>query len=252
MSPDKVRADAKVAGDLQISRTKAAAMLMAGAVRNQLGGPLKPGQLIARDAALEYRDRDAAVSRAAGKLSPALDQWGIAVRGKVALDVGSSTGGFTQVLLDRGASKVYAVDVGRGQLDWKLRQDPRVISMERTDIRHVSGLPHPPEVVTADVSFISLRRILPHVGSLVAPKTPVVVLFKPQFEVGKAVADSFQGVITDDGIVEECLKEFSADLESQGWRLHDILVSEVRGAKGNRERLLWLSAPPPRYTEEDA
>lgn len=247
-----MRADTRVAEDLDISRTKAAALLMSGSVRNELDMPLKPGQLIEPTTVLKYRDLNRKVSRAAGKLAPGLKQWGFNVNGYVVLDVGSSTGGFTQVLLEQGATKVFAVDVGHGQLAWRLRNDPRVVSMERTDIRDVTELPLVPDLVVMDVSFISLRRIIPHLSGLLPAGCPVIALFKPQFEVGKKVADVHRGIITDEAVIEKSLDDFRIFLRELRWDLREVVVSEVEGAKGNRERLLWLTAPASRYTGNDA
>ncbi len=235
----KQRLDVRVAAEQQVSRTKAAAMIMAGEVRLTGGRLGTPGQSVSADEELVYTEKSDAVSRAAGKLTPALDQWKIEVTDKVALDVGSSTGGFTQVLLARNACKVYAVDVGRGQLDWQLRNDPRVVSLEQTDIRALE-LPERPTVVTIDVSFISLRKVLPAVARLVDDRAPVIALFKPQFEVGKPVADRFKGVISDETVVEQALEEFLVWATEKGWLVEHTMASAVVGTKGNRERLVLL------------
>jgi 23S rRNA (cytidine1920-2'-O)/16S rRNA (cytidine1409-2'-O)-methyltransferase len=236
------RLDALVAKQEGVSRTKAAALILAGRVTTGGRESPKPGQLIDPASPIEISDR-APVSRAAGKLAPVLERWAIPVTGRVALDVGASTGGFTATLLAAGAAKVYAIDVGRGQLAWELRQDARVISLEQTDIRNLTELPEQPEVATVDVSFISLRQVLPSVASHLGPDAPVIALFKPQFEVGKAAADRGQGVISDEGLIENTLTELTEWLTAAGWRLREQLPAAVTGRKGNRERLLWLNTP---------
>lgn len=236
-----VRLDTALAEQLRISRTKATALIMAGEVTVNGAPARKPGQDIPADALIKHDAADPYVSRAAGKLQAALDTWPIDVADKVALDIGSSTGGFTQLLLERGAQKLYAVDVGRGQLAWSLRHDPRVVGMEETDIRDVEVLPESPDIVTIDVSFTSLRTIWPAVRRLSEPGTPVIALFKPQFEVGKAIADQFRGVITNDVIIDETLSDFMEWIITGGDQINGQLVSPVKGTKGNRERLLWIN-----------
>ncbi|HYM29207.1 MAG TPA: TlyA family RNA methyltransferase, partial [Steroidobacteraceae bacterium] len=188
--PRRARLDAAVlAAGLAPSRERARALIMAGAVR--VAGRLvdKPGALVAPEAHIELVGPSPELryaSRAGLKLEHALDAFALDPAGLVALDVGASTGGFTDVLLTRGARRVYAVDVGRGQLDWRLRSDPRVVVMERTNIRYVEHLPEPVACVVIDVSFISLRLVLPAVRALAAAGADVVALVKPQFEVGRA------------------------------------------------------------------
>ena len=237
-----LRLDERLASEARVSRTKAAGLIMSGTVTIDGRPATKAGQLVAADAALSWGDPPP-VSRAAGKLAPVLRDWGIAVAGRIALDAGSSTGGFTEVLLQGGAKRVYAVDVGTGQLAWKLRQDPRVVCMERTDVRRLA-LPETPELATVDLSFISLRLALPSLENLLAPSSPVIALFKPQFEVGKDAANKGSGVITDEALISHTLEAFLAWATDRGWTHHKTAVSEVTGAKGNRERLLWLTSPP--------
>lgn len=240
MSP---RLDVVVAGRFGLTRTQAAAAIMAGRVKRD-GKPLiKAGQSVPDDADLEYDGSDQAVSRAGGKLAGALDAWPIKTQGITALDVGSSTGGFTEVLLERGATHVIAVDVGRGQLAWKLRQDDRVTSLEQTDIRSLIKLPKPASLAVVDVSFISLRQVLPAVAELLGPSQPVIALFKPQFEVGQKTASQHRGVITDQEAVEAAFVEFSTWLTEHGWTLKEQMESPVHGTKGNIERLAWLQTP---------
>lgn len=248
--PSKVRLDSLVASELGVSRTKAAALIMAGGISAGGEPARKPGQLVPEGTLFHYRRRSPEVSRAAGKLAPALEKWGIEVQGKIALDVGASTGGFTQVLLEAGAAHVYCVDVGKQQLAWKIRTDPRVTTIESTDIRDETtlrkALPQAIDLVTCDVSFISLKLVLPAITALVPNRTTVLALFKPQFEVGKKIADTHQGIITDDDIIENVLREFKDWLHQSGWQLRQTMASPVRGAKGNKERLLWLTTPDTR------
>lgn len=201
------------------------------------------GNQVSAEAKIERQAPSGYVSRAAGKLAPVLKKWNINVSGLAALDVGASTGGFTQTLLEAGARKVYAVDVGTGQLAWKLRQDPRVVSLEQTDIRKLASLPEPIDLIVVDVSFTSLRKVLPAAAQLAGPGRAVVALFKPQFEVDKPTADRFRGVITDSTIVTQTLNAFTGWLAQHNWRLHAAAESAVIGSKGNREHLLYLETP---------
>lgn len=248
MKPGQQRLDERVANDLRISRTKAAALILAGQVRSTTSPSLKPGQTVSDDFPLTYITTTPNVSRAGGKLLPAFTDWHWDVAGQTILDVGSSTGGFTEQLLLRGAAHVYAVDVGKGQLDWTLRTDPRVTSLEETDIRNLAldNLGPPPEAAVVDVSFISVRQILPSLERLLPAVASVALLFKPQFEVGKAIADRYSGVITDMAMVEEVLREFRLFCERRQWEVVASLPSPVRGTKGNQEHLLWLRTPPAR------
>jgi 23S rRNA (cytidine1920-2'-O)/16S rRNA (cytidine1409-2'-O)-methyltransferase len=237
------RLDLRVSRDYALSRSRAAALIMAGAVTVDGQPGRKPGQPVKPEQTVTVETELPPVSRAGGKLAGALEAWPIDVQGVVAVDVGSSTGGFTELLLERGAATVYAVDVGTGQLAWKLRQDPRVVSMERTDIREVSSLPTQPTVAVMDVSFISLRQVLPATAALLPPDSPVIALFKPQFEVGKKEADRGRGVITDQAVVAQALSELQTWLAEHDWTLLGEIESPVTGTKGNRERLLYLKTP---------
>lgn len=247
MARTDVRLDVAVAERFDLTRSQAAAVIMAGRVTVNGQPARKAGQPVPADAVVEYDGAALPVSRAAGKLAGALDRWSVPLPDSVVLDVGASTGGFTQTALDRGARHVYAVDVGHGQLAWKLRNDPRVTSLERTDIRAMGAtmLPETPNLAVIDVSFISLRQVLPAVAGLLPPGAPVIALFKPQFEVGRETASKHRGVITDQGIVESTLKELTGWLNDHGWTVRESVESTVTGAKGNRERLLWLATPRP-------
>lgn len=239
------RLDTVVAERFGLSRSRAAAVIMAGKVRVDGAPARKAGQSVAPDARIEYDDEPAPVSRAAGKLAGALDEWSVPLDGTVVLDVGSSTGGFTQTVLERGARHVYAVDVGRGQLAWSLRNDPRVTSLERTDIRSLApdDLPERPDLAVVDVSFISLKQVLPAVAALLPQGAAVVALFKPQFEVGRETAAKHRGVIADPAAVDAALDGLTGWLAGRGWSVLASAESAVPGAKGNRERLLRLETP---------
>jgi len=245
MAANKERLDiALVRRGLAPSRERARALIMAGQV--YVGDRLvdKPGMLVPLDAECrlaEVPDELRYASRGGLKLEKALDTFQLDPSGLVALDVGASTGGLTDCLLQRGARRVYALDVGYGQLAWKLRNDPRVVVMEHTNIRHVTELPELIECATIDVSFISLRLVLPAVVPLLAPGAWVVALVKPQFEAGKADADRGAGVISDPAVHARVLQEL------QDWipqhtplQVRGLTDSPIYGRDGNREFLLYL------------
>jgi 23S rRNA (cytidine1920-2'-O)/16S rRNA (cytidine1409-2'-O)-methyltransferase len=220
------------------SRTSAAASVRAGRVRVGAGGRRaeKPGQLVAEDAELAVDERPRYVSRGGAKLENAIRTLGLEVRGRSCLDVGASTGGFTDCLLQHGAARVVAVDVGYGQLDWGLRQDPRVDVMERTNARHLRAehLPYPPELATVDVSFISLTKVLPAIASCLAPGGDVVALVKPQFElrperVGKG------GVVRDLTDRRDAVVAVARAAREIGLGVLGLAPSGVPGPKGNLE-----------------
>jgi 23S rRNA (cytidine1920-2'-O)/16S rRNA (cytidine1409-2'-O)-methyltransferase len=221
------------------SRERAQAMVRAGLVR--VGGTLtdRPNQLVGADQAIEVAGATEYVSRGGEKLAAALDAFGIDPRGRHCLDVGASTGGFTDVLLQRGAQRVIAVDVGYGQLAWSLRQDARVTVMERVNIRHLDQLPEPADLAVIDVSFISLRLVLPRVRELLSPPGEVVALVKPQFEVGKGAVGK-GGVVRDPVQHKQVLDELRGFAGEIGYVVAGQIPSPVLGAKGNREFLLYL------------
>lgn len=212
---------------------------MAGRVR--VGGETvrAPDRPVAPDDRIEVAASGYA-SRAAEKLAPALDAFGVNVTGRVCADIGAAAGGFTDVLLQRGAARVYAVDVGRGLLDWRLRQDPRVVVMERVNARHLASLPEPVSLVTVDVSFIGLAAVLPALGRA-APGAEFVVLFKPQFEVERGAVGP-DGVVTDEAATAGALARFRAWCAANGFAMHGEAPSALPGARGNREVLLHLEA----------
>jgi 23S rRNA (cytidine1920-2'-O)/16S rRNA (cytidine1409-2'-O)-methyltransferase len=234
------------------SRERARALIMAGEVSVDGKTIVKPGTLVAANAICTLAERAAEmryVSRGGLKLEYALDHFRLDPSGQVTLDVGASTGGFTDVLLRRGAKRVYAVDVGRGQLAWALRTDPRVVVMERTNIRHLETLPDPVDCAVIDVSFISLRLVLPPVAQLLHPGAWVVALIKPQFEAGRAEADRGAGVISDPNVHRAVLRQLAAWLadwpQRGGPLLHarGLTSSPIRGRDGNHEYLLQLVRP---------
>ncbi len=224
------------------TRARAQALIRAGEV--SLAGRVhdKPGQLVAVDAQISLRAPLPFVSRGGFKLAAALDAFGLDPAGSVCLDVGASTGGFTDVLLQRGAARVYAVDVGRAQLAWKLRTDPRVTNLERTDIRALGGLPEPIALATIDVAFISLGLVLPSVRRLIEPRGQAIALVKPQFEAGRARVGR-GGVVRDPTVHRSVLVTVLGTAQAGGWQLLGAIASPITGADGNREFLAWLALP---------
>ena len=224
------------------SRTKAQALILAGLVRDGERRVDKPGEQLASDATLALKGRDHPwVSRGGVKLTHALDHFRIAVEQKVALDIGASTGGFTDVLLARGARQVYAVDVGHGQLAWKLRQDTRVVVRERLNARHLTrdDIPGPVDLITCDASFIGLNLVLPAPLALAVERAELVALIKPQFEVGRAQVGK-GGVVRDPAMHREVCERAAAWVAAQpGWSVVGIVESPILGPDGNREFLLY-------------
>lgn len=226
------------------TRARAQAVIMAGRVRVN-GNPVnKAGQMVDTEAVLEITGNDDEwVSRGAHKLLKGLDVFGIDPCGLTCLDVGASTGGFTEVLLSRNASRVFAVDVGYGQLAWKLRNDPRVVVMERTNARllRMDQFPKPMDLIVVDASFISLRLLLPPLLGLLAPDGEMVVLIKPQFEAGKTRVGK-GGVVRSPEIHRQVLEEFCAFVRSlEGIALVGLTWSPIKGPKGNIEFLAHLA-----------
>ncbi len=223
------------------SRTKAQALILAGLVSCGARRVNKPGEQLAADASLARKERDHPwVSRGGVKLAFALDHFRIAVEGMVALDIGASTGGFTEVLLDRGARRVYAVDVGHGQLAWKLRQDSRVVVHERRNARYLTrvNIPEPVNIITCDASFIGLATVLPAPLTLAAGRAELVALVKPQFEAGPAHVGK-GGVVRDPSVHREVCERAAAWVAAQrGWSVVGIVESPILGPEGNREFLL--------------
>ena len=240
----RVRLDALLAErGLYPSRAKAAAAVLAGDVRIGTEPARKPGQMVTEDADLGVQAPPPYVSRGGFKLANALDALGLDVTGRRALDVGASTGGFTDVLLQRGAEHVIALDVAYGELDWSLRTDERVTVIERTNARGVTAeqLPYRPDLVVADVSFISLVKVLPAVIGCAAPRFDVLAMVKPQFEVGKGRVGK-GGVVSDPALRREAILAVATALEPLT-SVCGVASSGLPGPSGNQETFLWLAEP---------
>ena len=221
------------------SRERAQALILAGKVR--VGGETvrRPDRSVSDDAAISVELGPDFASRGALKLGPALDHFRVDPRGRVAADIGASTGGFTDVLLRRGAEKVYAIDVGRGLIHWRLRQDPRVVVIERTNARELDAFPEPISLMVVDVSFISLEKVLPALRRT-GPGAEVVALFKPQFEVGRADVGK-GGIVREPAVIEAALRRFRTWCDENGYGVAGEAASEVAGAEGNREIFFHLA-----------
>jgi 23S rRNA (cytidine1920-2'-O)/16S rRNA (cytidine1409-2'-O)-methyltransferase len=228
------------------TRERAHSLILSGAVNVDGAAATRPAQSVLLDAHLELQKQGLEyVSRGALKLEKALDRWQIDPANAIALDVGASTGGFTDLLLKKGAQQVFALDVGHGQLHYKLRNDPRVVVMERTNIRYVSSLPVEPDLAVVDVSFISLRLALPPVFALLKPEAPVVALIKPQFEAGKEQVRK-GGVVRDQKVHRQVLTDLRDWSGAQPWRITDLTASPIKGPAGNVEFLSrWSKAAEP-------
>ena len=230
---------------LALSRSRAQALIMAGVVF--VGGERvdKAGARVDVGVDVEVRtDPNPFVSRGGLKLAGALDHFCLSPGGRVCIDVGASTGGFTDCLLQRGASRVYAVDVGYGQLAWRLRTDPRVVNLERTNIRTLppGAVDMPVDFCVADCSFISLTKVLPHVVPVLADKADLVVLVKPQFEVGRHRVGK-GGVVRDEGARQDAIEAIRVAAAALGFSVRGGVDSEVHGPSGNVEHLLWMTWP---------
>lgn len=234
-----VRLDVALAeAGLAESRNRAQVLIMAGQVKVAGETVRQPARQVREGDPIEVVAPPPYVSRGGVKLAPALDAFGVSVEGRVCADIGASTGGFTDVLLQRGASRVYAVDVGRGQLHWKLRQDARVVVMEGINARMLESFPEPVSLVTIDVSFIGLEKVLPAVQRA-APGAELVVLFKPQFQVGRHEVGR-GGVVRDEGAVRSARERFIAWCGEHGFTVVGEAAAAVRGPAGNQEYLLHL------------
>jgi len=232
----KQRADRLlVARGLFESRARAQAAIAAGLVRADGVRLRKPSEEIAEAAALHAEPEHPYVSRGGVKLAEALDRFGIDVKDRVCLDVGASTGGFTEVLLARGARRIYAVDVGRGQLHARLRGNEKIISLEATDIRALdpARLTDRPDFCAIDVSFISLKLVVPAAEQLLGDRATLVALIKPQFEAGRGAVK--KGVVRDPSVHAAVCKDIEAFLIARGWRVGAVIPSPIRGGDGNRE-----------------
>jgi 23S rRNA (cytidine1920-2'-O)/16S rRNA (cytidine1409-2'-O)-methyltransferase len=224
------------------SRQKAQMLIRAGEVRLDGVVAEQADQQVAAGAELELAARPRYVGRGGEKLAGALDDLGVDPNGRVCLDAGASTGGFTDALLQRGARRVYAIDVGYGQLSWRLRQDDRVVVIERTNIRNLASLQGPtPDLAVGDLSFISLRLVVPAIRRLVTPDGEILVLLKPQFELGRGrVAKG--GVVRSQDDREEALSSFTEWVASEGLQVLGTAPSRVAGAKGNQEYFVHMRA----------
>jgi len=243
---EKIRLDLlMVERGLAPSRALAQRLVLAGQVRVDGQVALKPSVNVHPQAVVELDQGPPYVSRGGEKLAAALEAFGIPVQGRICADVGASTGGFTDCLLKNGAQRVYAIDVGHGILEWKLRQDERVVVMERTNARYVERLPEPPSLVTVDVSFISLKIILPVISHWFAtpPGGDLIALIKPQFEAGRSAVARGGGVIRDPAIHRQVLEDVLASAQAQGFALRGLIRSPLLGPKGNTEFLAWLVYP---------
>jgi len=229
------------------TRARGQALILAGQVYSGTRRIEKAGELVAADADLTLKGSDHPwVSRGGLKLVHGLDHFGLDPAGKVAIDVGASTGGFTDVLLTRGAAKVYAVDVGHGQLAWKLRNDPRVVVLERTNARHLgtNEIPEPVDVVVCDASFIGLETVLPAALALTKPGAFAVALIKPQFEVGPERVGK-GGVVRDPALHAEVCARIAAWLAARpNWAVLGVTESPIQGPEGNREFLIAARRAP--------
>ncbi len=224
------------------SREKAARLVLAGEVLVDGRRVDKAGALIDAEAEIEIRGRSPYVSRGGEKLAHALDAFRVDPRGRTCADIGASTGGFTDCLLQRGAVRVYAVDVGTGQLDQKLRRDPRVIVMEQVNARNLDPrlFEERPTLIVVDVAFISLEKVLPSIFNLCAPRGEVVALVKPQFEAGRAAVGK-GGVVRDPAVHRDVVTRLARWAVLRGWHVRGATASPLRGPKGNREFFLHMA-----------
>ena len=246
--PGKLRADVAVFEQgLAPSRERARALILAGQILCGDRSVAKAGDVLPAGAVLRLRGEPMPyVSRGGLKLAHALDVFGVDVAGAVAVDIGASTGGFTDCLLQRGASRVYCVDVGHGQLDWKVASDSRVVVIDRTNIRHMPAerIPERCTLAVIDVSFISLRLVLPLLPPLLVPGAPVVPLVKPQFEVGRAKVGK-GGIVRDEADRRQAVADVAEAARALGFAVVGETTSPITGGKGNVEFLLHLRLPSP-------
>jgi 23S rRNA (cytidine1920-2'-O)/16S rRNA (cytidine1409-2'-O)-methyltransferase len=220
------------------SRQRAQALILAGKVQVAGETVRRPDRSVREDDVITVDDAPGYASRGALKLGPALDRFQVDPNGRVCADIGASTGGFTDVLIRRGAAKVFAIDVGRGLIHWRLRQDPRVVVVERVNARDLDSFPEPVSLIVADVSFISLEKVLPALRGA-APDAELVVLFKPQFEVGRMDVGK-GGIVRDPVVVEAARREFRSWCGAHGYQVAGEAPSELAGADGNQEFFFHL------------
>jgi 23S rRNA (cytidine1920-2'-O)/16S rRNA (cytidine1409-2'-O)-methyltransferase len=236
--------------ELADSRQQAQRLIMAGQVMVDGRVVDKPGTRVPQGAGITLQATLPYVSRGGLKLEAALDRFAIEVTGTIAADVGASTGGFTDCLLQRGASKVYAIDVGYGQLAWRLRNDPRVVVMERVNVRHLEGLPEPVDLATVDVSFISLELVLPAVIGFLKPQGEIVALIKPQFEAGRKQVGK-GGVVKDPAVHRAVLRKILLWADRHGLTVQGLMASPLKGPAGNVEFLAHLAHQEPEASRLD-
>lgn len=246
---NRVRLDqALLERGLVASRSQARRMVLAGLVSVDGVRADKPGTQVHDTVAMTVVQPPRYVSRGGDKLEPALRNSGIEIQGHVCIDMGASTGGFTDCLLQHGAEAVIGVDVGYGQLDWKLRTDPRVVLLERTNARHLTaadlppGVPGPIDVAVMDVSFIGAAKVLPAIGRVCGPRCEALILVKPQFEAGPARVES-GGVVRDPEVRRTTLADVATAARKLGWDVRAALPSPLRGPAGNWECFLHLTRP---------
>ncbi|MHB8587623.1 MAG: TlyA family RNA methyltransferase [Candidatus Dormibacteraceae bacterium] len=220
------------------SRQRAQALILAGKVRVAGETERRPDRAVREDDVITVDESPGYASRGALKLGPALDRFHVEPDGRVCADIGASTGGFTDVLLRRGAVRVFAIDVGRGLIHWRLRQDPRVVVIERVNARDLESFPEPVSLIVADVSFISLEKVLPALRQA-APGAEVVALFKPQFEVGRTEVGK-GGIVRDPVVIEAALDAFGRWCGANGYSVEGQTASELSGAQGNQEYFFHL------------
>ncbi len=220
------------------SRERAQALILAGKVRVAGETVRRPDRSVSDTASISVEAGPDYASRGALKLAPALERFGVNPAGRVCADIGASTGGFTDVLLRRGAVRVFAIDVGRGLIHWRLRQDPRVVVIERVNARELDSFPEPVSLIVVDVSFIGLEKVLPALLRA-APRAEVVALFKPQFQVGRSEVGK-GGIVRDPVAIETALARFRGWCGTNGYLVRAEAPSELMGAEGNREIFLEL------------
>lgn len=237
----KKRLDILVAEKENISREKAQALIMAGVVLVEGVKATKAGQSFDENIVFEVKEPFPYVSRGALKLEKAYIDFGLDFKDKIICDIGASTGGFTDLALSKGAKKVYAIDTGKGQIAQKLRDDSRVVLLENTNIKEVGSLPEKIDFFVIDVSFISLKQVLPQCRTI-EEEAQIVALIKPQFEVGKAIADKTKGIIKDPEIQMGVVKEIGEFAETLGYIVVGLTESPITGAKGNKEFLIYLKS----------
>lgn len=230
------------------SRTKAQQLISDGLVFVNGNAVSKPSFEVGEDVVIKILKHDDYVSRGAYKLLGAIKSFGLDFTDKIVLDVGASTGGFTEVALENGAKKVYALDIGEGQLDKKLKLDNRVVDLSKTDIRYVEKEKiEDAEVIIGDLSFISLTKILPRIKEIFGDKKEIMFLFKPQFECGKEIAKKYRGIIKNKEIHEKLLKNFENYVKNMKFSLSNLTFSPIKGGDGNIEYLVYLNGKEEKY-----